>query len=437
MIREFMDPTFFFEEMEEFNRKLIKGAEILTNMTDVQVESTPKELVFEADKMKLYHYINPTELTCDVPLLICYALVNRQYMMDLQSDRSLIRNLLGSGLDIYIIDWGYPDLGDRFITMEDYIDIYLNDCVDTVRERSGCDKINLLGVCQGGTFVSIYAALYPEKLSSLVTMVAPIDFNVTDGLLNIWSRYMDIDKMVDTLGIIPGDFMNVGFLMLKPFQLMVDKYVGLMENLDDPVTVTNFIRMEKWIYDSPAQTGEAYRKFMKDLYQDNKLVKGEMELGGRRVELKNITMPLLNIYATEDHLVPPDSTTPLNDLVSSDDKTLYAFPGGHIGLYVSSRSQKELAPAVSQWLGERCMPQKMEGAAKGSSGKKASEPASGSGPSEGGSSTATQASTEPEEVRLEAAVSQDEPLPGSHPSRISKGPSPLKTKPSEEEGDSP
>ncbi|OFW68215.1 MAG: class III poly(R)-hydroxyalkanoic acid synthase subunit PhaC, partial [Actinobacteria bacterium RBG_19FT_COMBO_54_7] len=302
--------------------------------------------------------------------------------MDLQSDRSLIRNLLGSGLDIYIIDWGYPDLGDRFITMEDYIDIYLNDCVDTVRERSGCDKINLLGVCQGGTFVSIYAALYPEKLSSLVTMVAPIDFNVTDGLLNIWSRYMDIDKMVDTLGIIPGDFMNVGFLMLKPFQLMVDKYVGLMENLDDPVTVTNFIRMEKWIYDSPAQTGEAYRKFMKDLYQDNKLVKGEMELGGRRVELKNITMPLLNIYATEDHLVPPDSTTPLNDLVSSDDKTLYAFPGGHIGLYVSSRSQKELAPAVSQWLGERCMPQKMEGAAKGSSGKKASEPASGSGPSE-------------------------------------------------------
>jgi polyhydroxyalkanoate synthase len=356
MLREFMDPTFFFQEMEEFNRKLVKGAEILTTMTDVPVEPTPKELILEEDKLTLYHYLNRTELSCDVPILICYALVNRQYMMDLQSDRSLINNLLGRGLDIYIMDWGYPDMGDRYLTLEDYIDIYLNDCVDTVRSLSGYDKINLLGVCQGGTFASIYASLYPEKISNLITMVTPIDFSVTDSLLNIWSRYMDIDKMVDTLGIIPGDFMNVGFLMLKPFQLMVDKYVGLMENLDDPATVTNFVRMEKWIYDSPAQAGEAYRKFLKDLYQENKLVKGEFELGGRHVDLKNITMPLLNIYATEDHLVPPDSSIPLNDLVGSEDKTLYAFPGGHIGLYVSSRSQKELAPAVSDWLIGHCMP---------------------------------------------------------------------------------
>ena len=430
MIREFMDPTFFFEEMEDFNRKLVKGAEILTNISDVQVEPTPKELVLEEDKMKLYHYINPTELTCDVPLLICYALVNRQYMMDLQSDRSLIRNLLGRGLDIYIIDWGYPDLGDRYVTMEDYLDVYLNDCVEEVRMRSGCDKINLLGVCQGGTFVTVYASLYPQKISNLITMVAPIDFHVTDGLLNIWSRYMDIDKMVDTLGIIPGDFMNVRFLMLKPFQLMVDKYVGLMENLDDPVTVTNFVRMEKWIYDSPAQAGEAYRKFMKDLYQDNKLVKGEFELGGRRVDLKNITMPLLNIYATEDHLVPPDSSIPLNDLVSSEDKTLYAFPGGHIGLYVSSRSQKELAPAVSEWLTSRCMPVDMGQATQGSSGESASEPAS-PGLSSSASSTRVSASAgakresaskqrAPKKIRRKAAVLQDEPLPGSKPPRISR-----------------
>jgi poly(3-hydroxyalkanoate) synthetase len=165
---------------------------------------------------------------------------------------------------------------------------------------------------------------------------------------------MDIDNMVDTMGIIPGEFMNVGFLMLKPFQLMVDKYVGLMDNLDDPATVANFVRMEKWIFDSPAQAGEAYRKFLKDLYQENKLVKGELMIGDRRVDLKKITMPLLNIYATEDHLVPPPSSIPLNDLVGSEDKTLYPFPGGHIGIYVSSRSQKELAPRVSEWLISRC-----------------------------------------------------------------------------------
>ncbi|MEW6552922.1 MAG: class III poly(R)-hydroxyalkanoic acid synthase subunit PhaC [Actinomycetota bacterium] len=354
MFKEFMDPNFFVEELEDINRKLVKGAEILTTISDVEVEPTPKELVFEEDKMKLYHYLPGDALTCPTPILICYALVNRQYMMDLQSDRSLIRNLLGQGLDIYIIDWGYPDHGDRYVTMEDYIDVYLNDCVDFVRDRTGCDRINLLGVCQGGTFSIIYSALYPEKIRNLITMVAPVDFHTTDGLLNVWSQYMDIDNMVDTMGIIPGEFMNVGFLMLKPFQLMVDKYVGLMDNLDDPATVANFVRMEKWIFDSPAQAGEAYRKFLKDLYQENKLVKGELMIGDRRVDLGRITMPLLNIYATEDHLVPPASTIPLNDLVGSEDKTLYSFPGGHIGIYVSSRSQKELAPSVSEFLIERC-----------------------------------------------------------------------------------
>jgi polyhydroxyalkanoate synthase subunit PhaC len=354
MLKEFMDPNFFVKELEDINRKLVKGAETLTTITDVEVEPTPKELVFEEDKMRLFHYLPDEALACPTPILICYALVNRQYMMDLQSDRSLIRNLLGQGLDIYIIDWGYPDHGDRYVTMEDYIDVYLDDCVEVVRERSGCEKINLLGVCQGGTFTAIYSALYPEKIRNLVTMVAPVDFHTTDGLLNVWSQHMDIDNMVDTMGIIPGEFMNVGFLMLKPFQLMVDKYVGLMDNLDDPATVANFVRMEKWIFDSPAQAGEAFRKFLKDLYQDNKLVKGELMIGDRRVDLKKITMPLLNIYATEDHLVPPASSIPLNDLVGSEDKTLYSFPGGHIGIYVSSRSQKELAPNVSQWLIDRC-----------------------------------------------------------------------------------
>lgn len=354
MLKEFMDPGFFVQELEEVSRKMLKGMETLLSLPEVDIEPTPKQQVLQVDKMRLFHYQAGGDLTCSVPILICYALVNRQYMMDLQSDRSLIRNLLGQGLDIYIIDWGYPDHGDRYVTMEDYIDVYLNDAVDYVREATGHDSINLLGVCQGGTFCAIYTALYPEKIRNLVTMVTPIDFHTTDGLLNVWSRHMDIDRMVDVMGIIPGDFMNIGFLMLKPFSLMVDKYVGLMDNLDDPATVANFVRMEHWIFDSPAQAGEAYRQFLKELYQENKLVKGELEIGGKLVDLKRINMPLFNIYATEDHLVPPASSIPLNDLVGSEDKTLYPFPGGHIGIYVSGHSQKELAPKVAAWLQGHC-----------------------------------------------------------------------------------
>jgi polyhydroxyalkanoate synthase len=89
------------------------------------------------------------------------------------------------------------------------------------------------------------------------------------------------------------------------------------------------------------------------LYQQNKLVKGELEVGGEVVNLQNLTSPLLNIYAAADHLVPPSATIPLNDLVGSKDKKLYEFPGGHIGVFTGRRSQKELSPTIAEWLKER------------------------------------------------------------------------------------
>lgn len=341
------------QEFEKINEKFFKGLENMMGVEDVVIAPTPKEEIFSQDRMTLYHYLPVKEDRLKAPLLISYALVNRQYMMDLQADRSLIQKLLDEGVEVYMIDWGYARPMDRFITMEDYIDGYINDCVDIVGKRHDLDRINLMGVCQGGTFSAIYASLHPEKVKNLVTMVAPFDFDTDDGLLNIWAKSMDPDKMVDALGNIPGDFMNLGFLMLKPFQLILDKYVGFMENMDKKPVVENFLRMEKWIFDSPDQVGEAFRKFIKDLYQENRLVKGEFELGGRKVDLKNIDMPVLNIYAEQDHLVPPACSMPLMDHISSKDKHLLSFPVGHIGMYVSSKSQKKLGPSIAQFLRER------------------------------------------------------------------------------------
>jgi polyhydroxyalkanoate synthase len=160
--------------------------------------------------------------------------------------------------------------------------------------------------------------------------------------------------MVDTLGNVPGDFMNGGFLMLKPFQLMAQKYVGIVSLLDQQQSMRSFLRMEKWIFDSPDQAGETFRQFIKDFFQDNKLIKGEVEIGGERIDLARVTMPILNIYATEDHLVAPASSMVLERYVGSKDVTTLPFPGGHIGIYVSSRSQKVLAPALVNWVKERC-----------------------------------------------------------------------------------
>ncbi|OPX86172.1 MAG: Poly-beta-hydroxybutyrate polymerase [Pelotomaculum sp. PtaB.Bin104] len=340
-------------EMMDLNKKMFQGANTLLSIEDVDVDLTPKELVYSEDKMKLYHYRPMSEDVIPVPVLIVYALVNRQYMMDLQQNRSVIRSWLELGLDVYIVDWGYPDQMDKYLTLEDYIDGYINNAVDVVRRRSGLDQINLLGVCQGGTFSSIYASLYPEKVKNLVTIVTPIDFSTRDGLLFIWSKFLNIDNLVDTYGVVPGSFMNYGFQMLKPYQLLMDKYIGLLENIDNPDVVQDFLRMEKWIFDSPGQAGEAFRRFIKEMFQENRLIQGKFELGGRTVNLKNITMPLLNVFAEQDHLVPPAASKPLNDAVGSTDKEMISFPGGHIGVFVSSRSQKIVAPAVAKWLKDR------------------------------------------------------------------------------------
>jgi polyhydroxyalkanoate synthase len=343
----------FLEEMEKYSGQLLNITETLLKTEDVDLATSPKDLVFEEDIIKLYHFHPTKKKLCPVPLLITYALVNRETMMDLEEGRSLIRNLLDLGLDVYIILWGYPSRSDRYITLDDYIDVYMDDCVDYVRKEKGIEQINLMGVCQGGTFSTIYTAAHPEKIRNLITMVTPIDFHTQDGLLNIWSRYMDVDLMVDTLGNIPGDFMNLGFLMLKPFQLMMDKYIGLVESARDPAIIKNFLRMEKWIFDSPDQVGEAFRKFMNEMYTKNSLINGGLEIGGKTVDLKRIDMPLLNIYAEQDHLVPPSSSLPLGDLVTSKDVTTKSFPVGHIGMYVSSKAIKGLAPTISEWVIDR------------------------------------------------------------------------------------
>jgi polyhydroxyalkanoate synthase len=127
----------------------------------------------------------------------------------------------------------------------------------------------------------------------------------------------------------------------------------MLDILDDKVELENFLRMEKWIFDSPDQAGEAFREFIRDFYQGNKLVKGGLEIGGKAVSLKNITIPVLNIFAEQDHLVPPSASRPLGEHIGTKDYTQLAFKGGHIGIYVSGRAQREVPPAIHEWLTKR------------------------------------------------------------------------------------
>jgi polyhydroxyalkanoate synthase len=347
-------PDSLAQEMFEYSQKLGQGIENLLNAEQIDTGVTPRVDIYREDKLTLYRYQAPTkQVQSPTPLLIVYALVNRPYMADLQESRSTIRKLLEAGQDVYLIDWGYPDGADQSLTLDDYINGYLDRCVDIILKRHKIDRINLLGICQGGTFSLCYTATHQAKVKNLITMVTPVDFKTPDNMLSNWVQHMDIDLLVDTMGNIPGELLNWTFLSLKPFSLTGQKYVNMVDVLEDKEQLKNFLRMEKWIFDSPDQAGETFRQFIKDFYQQNGLVNGTIEIGGQPVELKNIEIPVLNIFAEQDHLVPPDASKALRNLLGTSDYTELSFPGGHIGIYVSGKAQALVPPAIGAWLDER------------------------------------------------------------------------------------
>jgi polyhydroxyalkanoate synthase len=347
-------PQEVVRDLAEMHRRLARGVDTLSRIRaeDITVSPTPKEEIWRDGKVALYRFTAPESAAPRIPVLIVYALVNRPYMVDLQEDRSLVRNLLARGLDVYLIDWGYPGPADRWLTLEDYIEGFVDDCVDVLCERHGVDRMNILGICQGGTFSLCYAALHPEKVGNLITMVTPVDFHRKEGLLNVWAQYADVDLMVDALGNIPGEFMNFGFLMLRPWALNMRKYIDLLDILDDEKELMNFLRMEKWLADRPHHPGEAAKQWLKDLYQENKLIQGELVIGGETVDLANIHWPALLIAAERDHITPLTTTLPLFEHISSTEREKLVIPAGHVGLVAGRGAVNGLWPQVSGWLAD-------------------------------------------------------------------------------------
>lgn len=341
------------EDVTKAQSRAQKASGILLGPLDTDIAKTPYDVIHREDRVKLKHYHMTGKQTVQTPLLVIYALINRETMLDLQPGRSVVQSLLKDGVDVYMVDWGYPTRKDRFLTIDDHVNGYIDNMVDIIRRRAGVDQINIMGICMGGTFSVIYSALHPEKVKNLITTVTPTNFDTKKGLLHTWMRDTHVDDMVDTFGNMPGDLLNLGFLLLNPARLMLDKYIGFFLNMDNKPFVENFVRMEKWIFDSPDVPGETFRQFIQDCYQKNLLIQSKLEVGGKRVDLKNITMPLLNFYGKYDHLVPPEACEKLTAAVGSTDTEDICLKTGHIGIYVSSKCQQEFAPKIVKWLQQR------------------------------------------------------------------------------------
>ena len=336
-------------------RRMASLPSLYDKASKVRKGVTPKEVVYEEDKLTMYRYIGKGKPKYRTPLLIVFALVNRPYIVDLKEGRSVVANFVDAGFDTYIIDWGIPTESDRYLSTDDYVNGYITNAVDYLRERTGSHKVSLLGYCMGGALSTMFTALHQDVVKNLILMASGIDYSEKEGLISVWSdpEYFDVDGFVDAVGNVPADFLQSAFLMLKPIQNLIEKPISFWENVDNDRFVDDFLHMETWLNDNIPVPGEVYREFAKYMFQQNLLIQNKMPVGKHIVNLSNIECPLLNLTATKDDLVPPCQSKPLNDVVSSTDKEVVEFPAGHIGLAVGGKAQKLLWPKVVDWLSER------------------------------------------------------------------------------------
>jgi polyhydroxyalkanoate synthase len=346
----------WFDEQQRAWRRIRSVPRVLELARETRVGGTPHDVVFEKDGLKVLRYRRSTPALYSEPVLFCYALINRPYILDLQPDKSVVQRYLERGFDVYLIDWGIPSDADHVLKIEDYVSRRLATVVDFVLRSHQSERLHLLGYCMGGTLSAMLTALRPELVRTLTLLAAPIEFGGKESLLNIWTnrKYFDVDAFIDAHGNCPATFLQSCFTYMKPVQNLLEKNIALFEQLDDPGFLTNYFAMERWVNDNIPVAGETFREFVKNLYQNNELVRGEFRVDDRRVDLGRIECPLLLLTAKNDHLVAPPATNGIRGHVGSQDVKAMTIDAGHVGLVVSSKAHRKFWPEATRWLSERC-----------------------------------------------------------------------------------
>jgi polyhydroxyalkanoate synthase len=342
-------------QQQRLLRRMLSVPRVIQLAFETRVGTTPHDVVLERQSFKLLRYRRETPARYAEPVLLCYALINRPYILDLLPEKSVVGRYLERGFDVYMIDWGVPSDADRVLTLDDYVRGFLAEAVSFVLRQHQRRDLHLLGYCMGGTLATLFTALVPDAVKTLTLLAAPLDFGGRESLLQLWTERerFDVDAFIDTHGNCPAWFLQSCFLWMKPVQNFLDKSTAFYEQMDDQEMVTHFFAMERWINDNVPVAGETFREFVKKLYQGNELVRGEFHLGRQRVDLGRITCPLLLLTATNDHLVAPASTEGIRPQVGSRDVRSIGIDAGHVGLVVGGKAQRTLWPEATRWMAAR------------------------------------------------------------------------------------
>ena len=342
------------KEIERTIERSRRGIDVLLNRAEPEVAQTPKDVLYPRGTMKLYHYLPQADEVYRVPVVLVMSLISKPYILDLTPGVSFVEFLLKQGFDVFMIDWGVPRPEDTRLKLEDYTLDLIPSCIEQVQQATGETDVSLIGYCMGGLLALIYGGLIADApIKNLVCIATPVNYEGM-GLFKQWSdrRWFDVDRVVDSLGNIPPEMMYRSFELLRPADRLV-AYVRLWDNLWNDQYVKHYRLFNKWTSDQIPFPGECFRQTTKELMWENKLIKGELEIGGRLVDLKRITCPVLNTMAQHDHIAPYEATRELTSLVGSEDKEDVVLKGGHVSLVAGMNAVMRLWPKVNEWLSVR------------------------------------------------------------------------------------
>ncbi len=354
------DPDSLDERVERLIERAISrnipGLALPQTESELDVGPTPKELVYSNETARLYHYEAMQDEIYRVPVLIVMSPVAKGYILDLARGQSLIEYLLMQGHDVYMLDWAGPRREQSGLGLAEYVIDLVGGCVEAVVEDCGEEDVTLVGYCMGGMLSSMYTALNPNgRVKNLACFTTPVN---GDGmaLYKKWmtSKSFDIDRIVEQLGNIPGDFINSSIQALRPLQRSANQ-MRLLNNVQDDAFVKAHLRFDRWAVDQLPVPGNLARDMVNEFILGNHIVSRELKLRGKSADFAKITVPFLHVAALYDHIVPSAASKDLIGLVGSDDKQEIVMKGGHVSLVAGGNAIFRLWPQLDAWLAERAV----------------------------------------------------------------------------------
>ena len=340
-------------EVERTVRRVRNISELVAESNEPEVAQSPRREVYRKHKARLYRYDGPVRYGTPV-LFVPNLGISRPTVFDLLPGASFIEYMVGQGFPFYLLDWGVFGPEDDHLTFADCATRILPRMGQKLLADAEADSCSVVGYCMGAPLAVSFLGAHPGfPVKNLVNLAGPIDF-AHAGLFGRWldARYFNVDKLVDTLGQMPAEMVQLGFKLLRPTMDM-STGLNLWWNAWNDRYLESYRALRKWSSDYVPFPGEFFRQWVTDFYQENRLAQGTLRLNGRPVDVGSITCPLLVIGACEDNIAPPAGVKALVDLVGSADKEYRELPGGHISLIAGRSASRDCWPHVASWLAAR------------------------------------------------------------------------------------